>query len=474
MSSDGSQPNEANVDTLKILDRRHDWMTCRFISAGLSLCITVDILQYSMPLAFLPSVLEDRGHSPMKIATAIGVYYWMGFAGGAIITGYQVWRLVKGARSDEEDVLTIKTVRRQIHYLVIGLLIGMVTLMCQALYPRCWMHTVCRFVQGFAGAFLFFYTFLLSSVLFEDKQRNFSLTMAATALNIAEVIGSTLGAVLYDTWGQAAVFWFLGIVSFLNQIWLFSILYAMKEVDATTAKQLVEQAAEKAHRVGISGWQRLKILLASKRLHLAVILIVMAAVVKGAVEEMLPFHADHRWGLTPLQIGWLFGYIAIAYISASLSVYHVWEHIERCRVLFSAFWLAMLGSTAWLVFITATYSKNTNHLVVGLVLYGLCLGLTHTPATLFLGLAIEKEDGVGKDAVNGIWNTMWEAGGSLGFLLGGLLAEDYGDQIDLVTGCAVCCLISAGLMLMVANYGKEDKALTIYSPKTYGTEARTP
>jgi len=447
-------------------------MTCRFISAGLSLCITVDILQYSMPLAFLPSVLEDRGHSPMKIATAIGVYYWMGFAGGAIITGYQVWRLVKGARDDEEEVLTIKTVKRHIYYLIFGLLIGTITLMCQAVYPHCLMHTVCRFVQGFAGAFLFFYTFLLSSVLFEEKQRDFSLTMAATALNIAEVIGSTFGAILYDTYGQRAVFWFLGIMSFLNQIWLFSILYVIKEVDPTTAKQMLQEVAQKAQRVSVSGWQRLRSLLASTRLHLAVLLIFISAVVKGAVEEMLPFHADHRWGLPPLQIGWLFGYIAIAYIGASLSVYHIWEHIERCRVLFSAFWLAMLGCTAWLVFITASYSKNTNYLLVGLVMYGLCLGLTHTPATLFLGLAIEKEDGVGKDAVNGIWNTMWEAGGSLGFLLGGLLAEDYGDQIDLVTGCAACCLICAVLMLMVANRGNDDNALAIYKPKMYGSEAR--
>ena len=37
---------------------------CIFMVTGLSLCITVDILQYSMPLAFLPSVLEDRPSRP--------------------------------------------------------------------------------------------------------------------------------------------------------------------------------------------------------------------------------------------------------------------------------------------------------------------------------------------------------------------------------------------------------------------------
>merc|ERR1719420_1693363 len=84
------------------LDRNHTWPTCVLFACGLSLCITVDILQYSMPLAFLPSVLEDRGHSTMKIAAAIGVYYWTGFAGGAVITSYQIWRVV--SNKDEEKL----------------------------------------------------------------------------------------------------------------------------------------------------------------------------------------------------------------------------------------------------------------------------------------------------------------------------------------------------------------------------------
>jgi hypothetical protein len=58
---------------MQYIDREHTWQKYIFILSSVSMCITVDILQYSMPLAFLPSVLEDRGNSPMKIATAIGV-----------------------------------------------------------------------------------------------------------------------------------------------------------------------------------------------------------------------------------------------------------------------------------------------------------------------------------------------------------------------------------------------------------------
>merc|ERR1719440_683117 len=102
------------------------------MTTGLSLCITVDILQYSMPLAFLPSVLEDRGHSPMRIATAIGIYYWTGFLGGLVITSYQVWRCLYEKHQEGQEITTYETVCRHIKYLIIGLGIGTLTLFLQA------------------------------------------------------------------------------------------------------------------------------------------------------------------------------------------------------------------------------------------------------------------------------------------------------------------------------------------------------
>lgn len=178
----------------------------------------------------------------------------------------------------------------------------------------------------------------------------------------------------------------------------------------------------------------------------------MAAVVKGSVEEMLPFHADHQWGCDPLQIGELFSVVAIAYIFAAMGTGQIWQLLHPWHVIFSAAWLALLGATSWAIFIVSTYSSRTIVLGLGLVAYGICLGLTHTPAALLLASAVEHErEQASKDAVNGIYNTMWEAGGSLGFLLGGLLAEDWGDQINLMTGFAVCSTIAASGMLIVGK-----------------------
>merc|ERR1719230_1089611 len=94
--------NHNEVENMKYVDRSHTLGRYVFFSVGLSLCIFVDIFQYSMPLAFLPSVLEDRGHNTSRIATAIGVYYWTGFLGGCIITSYQIYRVYKGESSASE------------------------------------------------------------------------------------------------------------------------------------------------------------------------------------------------------------------------------------------------------------------------------------------------------------------------------------------------------------------------------------
>merc|ERR1719253_1378655 len=101
--SPSSHISDNEGEPIEYINREHTPCQYVFIALGLALCIFVDIFQYSMPLAFLPSVLEDRGHSPMKIATAIGVYYWTGFLGGLVITSYQIWRLLYVKENHEVD-----------------------------------------------------------------------------------------------------------------------------------------------------------------------------------------------------------------------------------------------------------------------------------------------------------------------------------------------------------------------------------
>jgi len=501
LSKSWCQNRHATMEApIRYVERDHTWKKCIFICSGLSMCITVDILQYSMPLAFLPSVLEDRGHSTMKIATAIGVYYWTGFLGGLMITCYQVYRvLYERRRANSCEVTDIATVKRHIVYLIVGLLVGSVTLCLQAMNPTWFVHFMCRFVQGFCGSFIFFYTFLLSVALFRDDQQVVAMTFASCALNVAEVFGSFFGAVVFDQWGQRMVFWILGVVSVLTALNLIAVFWSLTAIDVpmVSTKPSLHSTPMVEHRIltrmgtpppsgfrdagdadGAGGpahalqkrlcgafpppqpgaMANFKSILASRPLACACLLIFMAAVVKGSVEEMLPFHADHRWGYEPLQIGELFCVVAIAYILAAALCGKIWFWLGTHQIGFAAYWLFMLGVVAWCVFAVVSYFRDSVTLKVALFAYGICLGMTHTPAALLLADVIDHEEGAAKEAVNGVWNTMWEAGGSLGFLLGGLLAEHYHEQMSLLTAYAIACAVAAGCMLAIEAWPTDSMA----------------
>lgn len=429
------------------VDRDHSRFGFLFIAISLSLCITVDILQYSMPLAFLPSVLEDRGHRPLEIASAIGIYYWMGFLGGLIITGYQFWRLLTG-KSQIEGTTTVGVAKRQIKYLIVGLGIGAVSLLGQALSPNLFMHTFCRCIQGLCGAFIFFYTFLLSMNLFKDDQQVFAMTLASTALNVAEVLGGFFGAAVFDAWGQSAVFILLAVMSIANQVLLVGALYM---IQGSGYRPVVCTNFGEVPRTLRAKFMKIKTLF-SCRFSSSMLLISTAALIKAAIEEMLPFHADHEWHMNPMEIGWLFSVIAVSYIIAAAAAGKLWAVLINQRTAFAACWLILLGVFAWASFLVASLDKSKALLATALVIYGVCLGFTHTPAALLLSDAIEDKEGTEKDACNGMWNTTWEAGGSLGFLLGGLLAHNYAGQLNLLAAFAVVCVVVAILMVLMAGW----------------------
>jgi len=467
----------SSTESVLYVEREHTRGKCIFICCGISMCITVDILQYSMPLAFLPSVLEDKGHEPMEIATAIGVYYWTGFLGCSMIMCFQVWRMLYQRQTNHTEATSYDQVIRQIKYLIAALMVSTVTLFTQALMPGLVVHTSCRFIQGFAGAFIFFYTALLNVALFRGTQQDIAVTIGSCALNVAEVFGSFLGAVLFNVWGQRSVFWFLGGVSIFNQFMLVGVMYAInaQEEPLLSSRPMPGYGGVARHMsrslsgIGDAGplrpldqrricglpptqpgsIQKLKNVFSNRPLVASVLLIAMAAVVKGSVEEMLPFHADHRWNFDPMEIGQMFCTVAIAYIISAVICCNIWERLEELQVHFSAFWLFALGVVAWCVFACVSFTRNSYALSACLLAYGTCLGLTHTPAALLAASVIDHETGAAKDAANGIFQTMWEAGGSLGFLLGGLLADRYHEQMGLLTSCAIFCLIVAIVMVIV-------------------------
>merc|ERR1719473_26876 len=93
-----------------------------------------------------------------------------------------------------------------------------------------------------------------------------------------------------------------------------------------------------------SGWDRLKFILKNGQLHFAVLLIAAAALVKGAVEEILPFFADHHWHYDAYNVGLCFTTIAVSYITASTVVATAWSGMSlRFRGWFVSISLMCLG-----------------------------------------------------------------------------------------------------------------------------------
>jgi len=486
-----SKDNEAAPE--EYINREHTTFQYVFMLTSVSMCITVDILQYAMPLAFLPSVLEDRGHSPMNIATAIGVYYWTGLLGGIVLTSYEVWRMLYVKDDHKVDATPFATVRQQIKVVIANLGVGVITLFVQAWLPLeaihpygMWeMHTFCRFIQGFVGAFLFFYVFLLNVAIFKGQQQVMAMTLASCATVLAELAGPLLGSIIFDTLGQRAVFWTLGAVSLVNQAMLVGVLYMISPTtDAGTPKSAPMLPNEASPVVSetdpdeadgnqkMEKWwsfmkpqpgtvSQLTCLLKNPTFICANLIITMSAGIKGSVEEMLPFHADHQWGYEPMQIGQLFCTTAVAFFFGAAIVSQIWTNLGRFQVAFSSQCIMLLGVTACMSFHVAYYYKDETVLYGTFAGYGFCAGLSFTAAAQLIAEVVDSAEGHTKDAANGIWNTMWEVGGSTGFFLGGFLAHHYKDQMMLITRCAICAVVTAICMLVVRGFkanAASDKA----------------
>jgi MFS family permease len=384
--------------------------------------------------------------------------------------------------SHEVDITPFAKVKSQIKVIIFNLGIGVFTLFVQAYSPRWHVHTACRFVQGFVGAFLFFYVFLLNVAIFKGQQQVVAMTFASCATVLAELAGPLVGSLLYEWYGQRAVFWFLGVVSFLNQGMLVGVLYVINPTtevgsaaNSRASSPMLAETAPESDELSKSGesrwdflkpqpgaWAKLKNLLQNSTFICAVLIITMAGVIKGSVEEMLPFHADHQWGYDPLQIGKLFCTTAVAYFVASFLVAQIWTGLGRFQIGFAAQCIFLLGVATWMSFHVAYYYKEETTLFGTFALYGFCAGLTFTSAAQLIAEVVDSAEGHAKDAPNGMWNTSWEFGGSAGFFMGGFLAHHYKDQMRLTTWFMMSAVVTSICMVVVSSRsskvpGKMDK-----------------
>jgi len=492
------------------INREHSWPTAIFLIFSISMCICVDILQHAAPLPFLPQHLEAHGHDAAEIAAVMGGYYWSGFLGGMIITAWQIQGVLM--RRFEEDQW--KSLRSHILKLMLGLFIGGATLLVEAKahkvegFTMHQVHLCCRLIQGFLGSFLFFYAYLLSVACFTGSQQVLALTSTTISLNVAEVFGPFVGAAIFTNWGLAEAYYVLAALSLINNVFLAVAYFLMPtdpedEIDdivmpdersallparqspvpkATKAPTpgdspamptvgteigLPDTAPPAAASVGTQA-QRLSRVLLNRTLIASIVCIAPAAMIKSSMEGILPLFAGTQ-GYDEFEVGQLFTMVSVGFILSATLLGYVWSTLRPFgRVALSGISLILLGGLAcvilraygidksptWYAEFFIWMNGSTRVMFYSfLVFYGVLLGLTHTAPALYLGEVLDglDEDAKCKQAANGIWNTAWEFGGSIGFIAAGAPDTDsWRQEQNVLASLGSSVIVAAGVFFAVS------------------------
>lgn len=477
------------------LDKRWGWPYASFCSLSISLCIVIDILQYSAVLSFLPQGLKDKGYQSHEISAVVGSYYWAGFLGGTCITSWQIRKVI----AVEVEPLKWSHLKGHVINLIIGLMCGAVALTIEGMYPTFGVHFITRFAQGFLGAFLFFYSFFLSIELFQAKsfQQRIAITMSTMALHCAEVFGPFFGAAIFTRWGQRAVFLTLAGMSLFGQLMLFIVYITLpgdtERYDVTppdTSGLSAEQTLQtplssrdlKRNRVKSARrrYRELKEMLTTPMLWRSVLVVAPAAMVKATLENILPLFADHKLKYDEYQVGLCFTLIAVSFLATSIIISFTWGFLDdfgqNWFVTLSMVFLGITSSTLLLAYMYGgdcnlliddlfdatpdcgpfTHSKRFFHLC--LVLFGIASAGCFTPAGYLIGEYLDSlQNPATKDAANGIWNTLWEVGGCLGIALSGIPdARNWVQEQVLMASIGMVIIVCAFTFAWVSMLADDD------------------
>jgi MFS family permease len=483
------------------LNKRWGWPYAAFCAISISLCIVIDILQYSAVLSFLPQGLKDEGYQSHEISAVIGSYYWAGFLGGTCITSWQIRKVI----AVEAEPLRWSHLKSHIVNLIIGLMCGAVALTLEGLWPTMGMHVVTRFVQGFLGAFLFFFSFFLSIELFQARsfQQRIAITMSTMALHCAEVLGPFFGASIFMRFGQSAVFFTLAGLSLFGQLMLFIVYVTLpKDTErydvtppsgvcspapsdrqtATERAPLLPKRDLKKQRVRAARqrWSELKDMLTTPMLWRSVLVVAPAAMVKAALENILPLFADHKLKYNEYEVGLCFTLIAVSFLSTSIIIGFAWGYLDDTgQNWFVTLSMVFLGLTSSILLLAYMYGGDCNLLIDDLfdatpdcapykhsvrffyfclVLFGIASAGCFTPAGYLIGEYVDSlTNPAVKDAANGIWNTLWEVGGCLGIALSGIPdARNWVQEQVLMTSIGMVIIICAFTFFWVSMLSNDD------------------
>ena len=372
----------------------------RSLAVALVTCATfTDIVAYSIAVPVLPDLSQRLGATPTMIGLLFGSF-------GLTLLAVAV---PMGAASDRVG-------RR------LPLVAGMIALaLASALFAVArslpWLFAA-RLVQGAADGVTWVVGFALIADLYgpDDRGRVMGYVMSGTS--VAMLVGPSIGGWLYAMGGIELPFVFVAVLAF-----------------ACAAGFLVIRTAPAAANRAPSAWSVMR---APAVAECAAYVVVMGATL-AMLEPVLPLFFSRRLGMSPPQIGLLFGAAAGVLIVMPIAYGPLvarWgsRRLVRLGLVLMALWLPMLSLAA-----------GVKSALVLMLVEWMVVPLAVTPSLAYMA-EVTSIDGADAYGVGyGVYNTAWAIGLLIGPALGGFVFERAGFPVLLITWSAAA--ISATLLL---------------------------
>jgi DHA1 family solute carrier family 18 vesicular amine transporter 1/2 len=271
-----------------------------------------------------------------------------------------------------------------------------------------------RMVQGAADGVTWVVGFALVADCYgaEDRGRVMGYVMSGTSLGI--IVGPSIGGWLYDAGGVALPFQFVAALALVCAIG-FAVIRPETHRDLTARPSI---------------WAVMRV----PPVAVCAALIVVAGSTLAMLEPVLPLFFDRRLGLTPSQIGLLFGGAAVASTLMPLAYGPLIARWGARRLTLTGIVLTAL----WMPAMATAYSFPTA--LVLIVIQWIAIALFVTPSLAYMAEVTAFAGGDAYGIGYGIYNTAWGVGLLGGPAIGGWLFDRIGFPM-LVTGWAVVVIV---------------------------------
>jgi DHA1 family solute carrier family 18 vesicular amine transporter 1/2 len=361
-----------------------------------TLATFADIVAYSICVPVLPDFARRLGASPAEI--------------GLMFASFGLTLLVisvpMGAVSD-------RTGRR------LPLVIGMLTLAGSTMmFARAGSLATlfaARMIQGAADGLTWVVGFALIADCYgpEERGRVMGYVMSGTSFGI--IVGPSIGGWLYQAGGLALPFEFVAALALVCA--------------AGFAFLRPPARSERSTRPSI--WSVVRV----PPVALCALAVVLAAATIAMLEPVLSLFFDTRLGLTPAQIGLLFGIAAVASTLMPLiygPLIHRWgaRRLTLTGLALTAAWLPMMATAA-----------GFSSAVPLIVVQWIAIALFVTPSLAYMAEVTAFAGGDAYGIGYGVYNAAWGVGLLGGPALGGWLFERVG-YATLATGWAIVAIVA--------------------------------